>query len=150
MTRNKATPSPPKNTSGATTKRLELTQQRIWFTVAVDNKMRQLRGRTGITPNLLARFGFCLSLEEQGDPVDPFASEKPGREINRNTLLGEHETVYVALLRTWVERNRLHATCTPDEFNQLFVAHMNRGFELLSARMRSLSDLLNLVGRQHS
>ena len=148
MTRKKATPSPPKNISGATTKRLELTQQRIWFTVAVDNKMRQLRGRTGITPNVLARFGFCLSLEEQGDPVDPFASEKAGREINRNTLLGEYEAVYAALLRTWVERNKEYDTCTSEEFNRLFGAHMNRGFELLSARMRGLSDLLNLVGRQ--
>lgn len=148
MTRNKATLSQAKNISGETPKRFELTQQRIWFTVAVDNKMRQLRGRTGITPNVLARFGFCLSLEEQGEPADPFGSEKAGREINRNTLLGEHEGVYIALLRTWVERNRLHDTCTAEDFNRLFVAHMNRGFELLSARMRGLSDLLNLVGRQ--
>ena len=74
MTRNKATLSQAKNISGETPKRFELTQQRIWFTVAVDNKMRQLRGRTGITPNVLARFGFCLSLEEQGEPADPFGS----------------------------------------------------------------------------
>ena len=139
-----------KNTSGATAKRLELTQPRIWFTAAVDNKMRQLRGRTGITPNVLARFGFCLSLEEQGEPAEPFASEKPTREINRATLLGDHEAVYAALLRTWLERNQRADSCTPEEFNRLFVAHMNRGFELLSARMRGLSDLLNLVGRARS
>lgn len=110
--------------------------------------MRLLRARTGITPNILARFGYCLSLEEPGEPADPFANEKATREISRATLLGEHEAVYVALLRTWASRNRQYADCSAEEFNQLFVAHMNRGFELLSARMRGLTDLLNLVGRQ--
>lgn len=112
--------------------------------------MRQMRARTGITPNILARFGFCLSLEEPGDPVEPFSDEKPAREINRGTLLGELDAVYVALLRTWVSRNRKCVGCSAEEFNRLFVAHMNRGFELLSARMRGLADLLNLVGRQRN
>lgn len=110
--------------------------------------MRMLRARTGITPNILARYGFCLSLEEPGEPSDPFAEEKTAREILRGTLLGEHDIVYVSLLRAWISRNRPNAECSADEFNKLFVAHMNRGFELLSARMRGLADLMNLVGRQ--
>jgi DNA sulfur modification protein DndE len=148
MTKSKGARPPAKNTSGESAKRLELTQQRIWFSATVDNKMRQLRARTGITPNILARFGFCLSLEEPGDPGDPFRGEKATREINRGTLLGEHDAVYIALFRTWVSHNRQYAECSAEEFNRLFVAHMNRGFELLSARMRGLADLLSLVGRQ--
>lgn len=110
--------------------------------------MRTLRARTGITPNVLARFGFCLSLEEPGEPANPFEDEKATREINRGTLLGEQDALYVALLRTWVSRRRPCEPCSQEQFNELFVAHMNRGFELLSARMRGLADLLNLVGRQ--
>ena len=113
--------------------------------------MRTMKMRTGITPNILARMGFALSLEEPGTPQDPFDSEESGRDINRGTLLGEHDAAYVALLRTWVaetdwlKQNDLLGGCSAEEFNDLFVAHMNRGFELLSARMRDLPGLGNLL-----
>lgn len=130
---------------------LELTIQRIPFCHSVDAKMRLMKARTGITPNILARMGFALSLEEPGTPQDPFDSEEHGRDINRGTLLGEHDAVYVALLRTWVtetdwlKQNDLLEGCSKEQFNDLFVAHMNRGFELLSARMRDLPGLGNLL-----
>lgn len=145
---SKAAPQPSKNTSGGKNKPLLLTIQRVPFTSAVDNKMRQMKAKTGITPNVLARFGFCLSLEEPGIPADPFAAEEHGRDINRNTLLGEHDVIYVALLRAWLEHRRINEV-NEDEFNRFFVSHMNRGFELLSSRMRGLSDLVNLVDREN-
>lgn len=135
-----------KSISGEATRLLELGVQRIPFTETVDNKMRQLRGRSGITPNILARYGFCLSLEEAGIPADPFVSEKAGRDINRNTLLGDHEAIYISLLRSWCAKT--DGCKTNEEFDRLFVYHMNRGFELLSARMRNVSDLANLVARE--
>jgi len=125
--------------------RLDLTIQRISFCESVDTKMRTLKSRTGITPNILARMGFALSLEEPGIPQDPFEAEEAGRDINRGTLLGEHDAVYVALLRTWVHQNGLLKSCDAEQFNTWFVAHMNRGFELISARMRDLPGLGNLL-----
>ena len=124
---------------------LKLTLQRIPFAASIDNKMRQLKSKTGITPNILARYGFALSLEESGDPPDPFGYEEAGRDINRNTLLGQHDEVFTALLRTWLSHNGLLKDCDQKRFDELFIAHMNRGFELLSARMRNLSGLQNLV-----
>jgi DNA sulfur modification protein DndE len=147
MTKKKAAPTPRKTISGAPSNLLDLTLQRIPFAESIDAKMRTLRGRTGITPNILARFGFCLSLEEQGSPQDPFESEGVGREINRNTLLGDNDSVYIALLRTWVAKNDIIETCTQKQFNDFLVAHMNRGFELISSRIRGLPDLASLVGR---
>ena len=129
----------------ANNNRLDLTLQRIPFCESVDSKMRTLKGRTGITPNILARMGFALSLEEPGIPQDPFMEEEAGRDINRGTLLGEHDAVFVALLRTWVKENGLLLTCDADQFNFLFIAHMNRGFELISARMRDLPGLGSLL-----
>ena len=136
-----------KSISGATESVFDLSLQRVPFTVSVDHKMRTLRGRTGVTPNLLARVGFCLSLEETGVPADPFESEGEGRVINRGTLIGEYDNVYVALLRTWIGKNLNSTSVDQERFNALFVAHMNRGFELISSRMRSLSDLGNLLGK---
>lgn len=107
--------------------------------------MRTLKARTGVTPNVLARLGFCLSLEEPGTPGDPFESEQAVREINRNTLVGPFEETFNALLRTWVAANMPSRVLNQKEFDALFVAHMNRGFEVISSRMRSLADLQNVV-----
>ena len=107
--------------------------------------MRVLKAKTGITPNILARFGFCLSLEEPGIPADPFEDEKVGRDIKRVTLLGQHDQIYICLLRTWLAANAPDKPVSQKYFDDLFVAHMNRGFELISSRMRSLADLQNVV-----
>jgi DNA sulfur modification protein DndE len=131
-----------------TTAPLQFTLQRIPFCQSVDSKMRTLKGRTGITPNILARMGFALSIEEPGLPPDPFAFEEVGREINRNTLLGQHDEAFVALLRTWFHQRTSIDLIDNDvqkTFDQFMVAHMNRGCELLSARMRNLAGLRAVV-----
>ena len=146
MTTKKAAPQQLKdNTSGKKSNRLDLTIQRVPFCQSVDSKMRTLKGRTGITPNILARMGFALSLEDPGIPQDPFEAEEAGRDINRGTLLGENDAAFVALLRTWVVQQGMLDDCSESQFNSLFIAHMNRGFELLSARMRDLPGLGNLL-----
>jgi DNA sulfur modification protein DndE len=75
---------------------------KIRLTKDASNRLRFLAGRTGLTPNLLCRMGFCLSLEEPKIPnPSEFAEEE--REFNRYTLLGEYDALYIALLR-----QRLH------------------------------------------
>ena len=107
--------------------------------------MRLLKAKTGITPNILARLGFCLSLEEPGIPANPFQDEEVGREIKRITLLGQYDLVYVCLLRSWVAVNTSGRAISQKEFDDMFIAHMNRGFEIVSGRIRSLTDLQKLV-----
>lgn len=80
-------------------------------------------------------------------PPNPFESEGEGRVINRGTLLGENDAIFLALFRTWLYQNHSYDEIDQDQFNELFIAHMNRGFELLSSRMKSLTDLSNLLGR---
>jgi DNA sulfur modification protein DndE len=117
-----------------------VTIQRVQFSASVDSKLRQLKARTGITPNVLCRIGFCLSLEERGIPAKPLSTEGVGREMNRYTLLGECDVVFVSLLKTWAQSTGVKVRCNED-LNQALVAHMNRGAELLAARVRTLSDL---------
>lgn len=126
-----------------------VTIQRIPFSAMVDSKLRQLKGRTGITPNILCRLGFCLSLEEQGVPTDPFHGEEVGREINRYTLLGEYDAVFTSLLKTWARMSGFRVRDDKD-LNDAFIAHMNRGAELLCARVRTLADLQNILPRELS
>ena len=140
-------PEPPSttNTSGVRLLPRDLGIESIPFSALVDNRMRVLKSKTGITPNILSRFGFCLSLEEPGIPADPFEDEAVGREIKRVTLLGAHDLIYVCLLRTWFASKEADKEVSQKDFDAMFVAHMNRGFELISSRMRSLADLQNLV-----
>ena len=74
---------------------MKLTKLRV--TRDVSTRLRVLAGRTGLTPNLLCRLGFCLSLSEPAIPnPDDYPEEE--REFNRYTLLGEYDEFFVALL----------------------------------------------------
>ena len=115
----------------------ELTLQRIPFTTEADNRLRLLKSRTGITPNILCRLGFCLSLEEVGVPKPLPEDYKQGREINRYTLLGKDDLIYVSLLLVRLQRDKISL----EKVDDMFLAHVNRGIELLSARVKTTSDL---------
>src|SRR4051794_6677134 len=101
-----------------------LALRRVRFCKEADNWLRVLRSRTGVTPNILCRIGFTLSLDEPGLPRPESYPEDSDREINRYTLLGEYDTPYVALLR---QRLMDDGTFEDAEIDAQFRAHMNRG-----------------------
>jgi DNA sulfur modification protein DndE len=121
-----------------------LTLRRLRFSKEADNWLRVLKSRTGVTPNILCRIGFALSLDEPGVPNPEKYPEDSDREINRYTLLGEHDGTYVALLRQRLHDDELALDADLDEH---FRAHMNRGVLLLAARAKSLPDLLAELSR---
>ena len=71
--------------------------QRVKLSREADNRLRMLKARTGLDNNIICRLGFCLSLEEPGEPRSD-SSDPSLREINRYTLLGEYDPLFVALL----------------------------------------------------
>jgi DNA sulfur modification protein DndE len=121
-----------------------LSLRRVRFSKEADNWLRVLKSRTGITPNLLCRIALCLSLEEPGNPDPSRVVEDSDREINRYTLLGEHDGLFVALLRQRLAEEGLPTSTGLDE---CFRAHLHRGIQLLSGRLKSLGDLGDLVPR---
>jgi DNA sulfur modification protein DndE len=117
---------------------LKLTKIRL--TKDASNRLRFLAGKTGLTPNLLCRIGFCLSLGEPKIP-DPRDFPEEEREFNRYTLLGEYDELFIALLR-----QRMMEDGLPNkELSGFFRAHMNRGITLLQQRVRNIADLAHLV-----
>ena len=129
---------------------MTLSVRRLRFCREADNWLRVLKSRTGVTPNILCRIGFVLSLDEPGIPNPDTYPEDSGREINRYTLLGEYDTVYVALLRQRVTDDRsagAHDENGEHDLDVQFRAHMNRGVMLLAARVKSLPDLLAELAR---
>lgn len=118
----------------------ELALQRIPFTVDTDNQLRMLKSRTGITPNILCRIGFCLSIEETGIPNEIPTDHKLGREINRYTLLGKYDSTYVALLVSRLSQDKISIT----KIDEMFLAHISRGIAMLASRVKSVSDIAQL------
>jgi len=81
-----------------------------------------------------------MSLEEPGVPSLLPLDFKQGREINRYTLLGKDDLIYVSLLTVRLQKDKIPFS----ETDNMFLAHINRGVEILSARAKSLIDFAQL------
>lgn len=112
---------------------------KIRLTKDASDRLKQLKGRTGLTPNILSRLGFCLSLNEHAIP-DPSHYPEEDREFNRYTLLGEWDDMYVALLKQRLSHDRLPV----EQLEGQFRAHLNRGVISLSKLVKDISDVARL------
>ncbi len=104
-------------------------------------RLKNLKGRTGLTPNILCRLGFCLSLGEPGLP-NPEVYPEDGNEFNRYTLTGEWDALFVALLK---QRCVNGGSESPNGLGDQFRAHLNRGVLMLYKGCKDLSDLQRLL-----
>jgi DNA sulfur modification protein DndE len=106
-----------------------------------DLRLRILKARTGLTPNLLCRLGFCLSLNDP-TPPDPTQYPEDGpREINPYILTRPWESLILALVK-----ERCHQDGFGEEtFEDQFRAHVNRGVLMLYKQVRDLNDLAQLI-----
>lgn len=105
-------------------------------------RLRMLKGRTGLTPNILCRIAFCHSLKDPKIP-DPAHYDSEGQEFNRFTLTGEWDSLFIALLK---ERLILDAIDPETDLFPQFRAHLNRGLISTFNRVKDLGDLYILLG----
>jgi DNA sulfur modification protein DndE len=115
---------------------------RIYVDEDVDQRLRNLKARTGLTPNLLCRLGYCLSLAEKNTPDPLLYAEGQGREFNRYTLTGQWDIFFFALLRERLEQDGLN---TEANIESHFKAHLSRGVLMLYQRLKNLEDLADIV-----
>lgn len=104
-------------------------------------RLRTLKMRTGLNPNILSRIAFCLSLRETGLP-DSRLYDEEGLEFNRYTLTGEWDVFFLSLLK---ERMIADGLDTTQDLVPYFKAHLNRGVISLYTRVKTLSDLADLL-----
>ena len=100
-----------------------------------------LKGRTGLTPNILCRIGFCLSLSDPTVPK-PGNYDENGQEFNRYTLTGEWDKFFVALLKERLLRDALDLK---KDLLPQFRAHMNRGAITLYDKVKKIEDFQELL-----
>ncbi|MHA1410774.1 MAG: DNA sulfur modification protein DndE [Candidatus Odinarchaeia archaeon] len=113
---------------------------RVRISEEATQRLSLLKRRTGLTPNILCRIAFCLSLKEPGLPETNQDSQ--GQEFNRYTLTGEWDSFYMALLKIRLMNDGLD----PD-MDQLarFKEHVERGVILLYNRVKEFPDLATLT-----
>ena len=113
----------------------------------VSKKLSILKGRTGLTPNILCRYGLILSLK---DPTQPDISlyKQDGQELMRHVLLGDLDTILIALFKQRAYKDGVDLA-NEKVLLDLFRAHINRGAELLYNRVKDLKDLNNFILVNH-
>lgn len=119
---------------------------RIRLSKSASVRLSMLKGKTGITPNILCRIGFCLSLNDPTVPK-PQNYDENGLELNRFTLTGEYDKLFIALLKERLIKDGLDLK--KDLFSQLR-AHVNRGSVLLYDRVKKLEDFQDLLPKRES
>ncbi len=108
------------------------------------SRLRSVKARTGLTPNIVCRLGFCLSLADKNVP-DPAQYQEDGVEFNRYTLLGDQETLYVALLKQRLSRDGMDVE---GDLTEQLRAHMNRGADMATRRVKNLPAMIELLPRK--
>ena len=119
---------------------------RIKLSVKSQYLLGRLKFRTGLTPNLLARFAFCLSIKEKSSP-NPNEYDKEGSEIEPTILFGEYESLYLGLMRNRLEKD---GKDVETELNEMTRSHINRGVIALSPRIQSLEDFYELIKEERN
>lgn len=113
---------------------------RIHFTEEASRQLGFLKGKTGLTPNILARIGFCLSLNDPSIPNPNNFPPDGNREIDRNVLFGSWEDMIVALLKERCKEDEIEE----EHWSEYLKAHFNRGALLLNKRVKSIEDIARL------
>ncbi|KAF6243627.1 DUF1832 domain-containing protein [Nitrosopumilus sp. b1] len=101
----------------------------------------QLKAKTGLTPNIMGRFGICLSLKDPSMP-NPEEFDEKGSEIHPSVLFGEYEDIYMTLMIQRLKKDNLD----PEIYlSKMLRAHFNRGTIALFARVKDLSDFYEMI-----
>ncbi len=107
---------------------------RVHISKRATDLLKQIKSKTGVTPNILCRMALTLSLEEN-HKANPHGTDLNGSEFNLPTLLGDATTLYEALIR------QFHGNINAKEAQLILAAHIDNGVDKLK-RAKSPSDLL--------
>ncbi len=96
--------------------------------------LKLIKGRTGVTPNLVCRIALILSLED-GERGGLKECDQEGNEFNAPTLFGEHGLLFECLLR------EVHGVLDQKICANVIASHIETGLE----RLRKSKSLLDMV-----
>ena len=102
-------------------------------------RLKYLKSKTGLTPNILSRFAFLLSARDLRR-VTRGTVDLAGQEFLAPTLFGEHQELYDLLLVRYVEQ-----TGDDREPAAVIANHIENGLHKMG-HVRRLEDVVDLGG----
>ena len=100
-------------------------------------RLRYLKSQTGLTPNIIARFAFTLSVRA-ARPMAQLDAVLDGQEFNAPTLFGEHQRLYEVLLIRYVR-----ATDDDRPAATIIAHHIDVGLHKMG-HIKSIGELVGL------
>ena len=104
-------------------------------------RLRVLRQRAGLTPNLLCRMAMAMSFEAGKIGAVPDVEES--QEFNSYTLFGSDQPIYTTLLR--LVETEDGEIVDDHELLKRLRAHIDRGLGAMSVRVKSPGDAARLL-----
>ncbi len=71
---------------------------RVSLSQTSTDKLRFIKSKTGLTPNILARIAMMLAIRDTFKIDTSINPDTSGQTLNRDVLFGEHADAYQALL----------------------------------------------------
>jgi DNA sulfur modification protein DndE len=109
---------------------------RIHISARATELLKQVKARTGVTPNILCRIALMLSLEEK-HKANTAITDLNGQEFNIPTLFGEFMEIYQGVLK------QVYGDLSPKDLQLIIAAHIDHGTDKLR-HVKTLSDLLKI------
>ena len=112
----------------------------------------QMKSKTKLDINILARYGLILSLKNSSLPnLQEF--DDRGMEIRPDTLFGEFDKIFTTLLLHRVHKDGLEPLAPaypenpdgPTIIQEMLRAHLSRGAVELAPRIKNLSSFHHLI-----
>ena len=117
--------------------------ERLRFSPSERNTLIRLKALTGIENwNTLARWAFCMSLDNEGDLT--LNDEEPasgGIEMTWMVFAGKDYKIFQDLLIADCELRNLRVN--KSNLKKVLRAHLSRGIHMIHATTKSLDDLFN-------
>lgn len=110
---------------------------RVRISERSSGRLKFLKSKTGLTPNILSRFAFVLSARDLRK-VTQVPSSLDGQEFNAPTLFGEHQRLYELLLAKYVQE-----TNDDRDINLIIASHIENGLHKMG-HIRSIEDVVAL------
>jgi DNA sulfur modification protein DndE len=123
-----------------------LSFNKIRLSLSVTRILSIIKGKTGLTPNIICRMALCLSISDPSLPSSKI-TDSSGQEFNRFTLLGEMDSFFISILKERLMKDKLNSES--DLLNQ-FRAHLERGIHMIHSRIKDLTDVYDLIPYQNN
>lgn len=114
---------------------------RLRLSIRAQNHLGQLKHKTGIPINVLARFGMCMSLNDKSIP-NPDMYDERGMELLPHILFGRNELLYATLFRQRMADDGLDYQ---KYAKRMIRAHVNRGAGMLFPRIDRMEDFTKIL-----